>query len=422
MKTKITPRANHFTTRIFYAALAGSFFLVVPVSSFAKKGRTEEPRGPVEVPAPLSYKVTWFDAEDLGFAGPLANIRLYDVNRYGEAAGWVKRPDGVNIAVLASAADESIKDLNEIFAPELSRFYPGWRLNSARQINAAGQIGMTMVPDEYPTASQSPTDRIVVGDLETGVIQVLGTFENAYPNDLTELGDVSVGGQIQGEAAWRQWIYSPQVTHYAEVEVASDALNALDLTSISRFYNDAGGSADEVYLNNSLVLAFAAVANETRSSDPFCFDLQNDPVPRNVGDGRRRKPDYVLDIAEDDTIYGRIDGQGARLRTGGDWEPFLRIIRASRDKTDHSALAGNLDGVTPALVHLDSLGGFFKVVVTNGDVDRYDDQLSLGLRHFSISQRAELIDDLTVSRDHGFICGESEAGGGGFILTPLAQP
>jgi hypothetical protein len=265
-----------------------------------------------------------------------------------------------------------------------------------------------------------------VGDLETGVIHVLGTFENAYPNDLTELGDVSVGGRIQAGTAWQQRIYSPYVaadgTRYAELELASDALNALNLTSISRFFNDTGGSADEVYLNNSLVLSFAAVASETRSSDPFCFDLQNDAAPRNVGDGRRRKPDYVLDIAEDDTIYGRLDGQGARLRTGGDWEPFLRIIRASRDATDHSALAGNLDGITPALVHLDSLGGFFEVVVTGGDVGRYYDQLSLGLRHFSISQRAELIDDPAVSFDHGFICGESEGGGGGFILTPLAQP
>lgn len=429
-----------FSTRCLL--IVATIALAIPHSSFAGKGGNGkgngggggggggggDPSGPVEVEAPVTYRVTWFDPEEpLGLSGPPQLVKLVDVNSLGEAVGLVRRPDGFWIGVLASVAIDGssngmIYDLNEVFADELAQNHPGWRFHSGYQINPAGNIAGKLLPEDHPTADGSPLEKVVVADLATGAIHDLGTFDQigVFGIEMNENGDVKVSGQLEEGSDRSHWLYLRTSLQNEEISYTEISLQKIDALQTS------DRQINSVAMNSSLTFSFTAYSSETRSRDPFVYHFDPDPsldgVPINLTDGRKRRNDSAYDIAEDGTIYGKLDGAAARWREASGWEPFLVGGRVSRDPDDPSFRSGG------DAIHKDSLGGFFKVLVTEGDAVRYHAALSdpeQPLSHESISRRAT-VSDSSVAPDHGFICGwlpfiDGVGATAGFILSPIAS-
>lgn len=419
------------STRFFPAILFLASLALGLVPALGKKGGGNpgggsgggDPSSPVEVPAPIGYHVTWFDGDDLGFEAPAEAFYFLDVNCYGEAVGFVRRPDGLNIAVLATATDGSLRDLNEVFAEEMAANFPAWRINHATEINANGQIACNLVPHDYPRAAGSPVVGIAVADLVAGTITLLQAEGYPWIQDLNENGDVLLWDN--GD--------SPHSLLYVQVEPGTytgsnlASLDAFHLTQRNQDQHQRHWALSVATIDSNLQIAFSARQDRTVAAYFYDFGATPDDAPLDLQAGLKGKVNSRShDIGEDGTVYGENpSAEPARWTSAGGWEAFVPTIRVSRDSIDPSVLSGNSFGVEPALVHKYSDGGYFPVEVDSGDSERYELELANALWHRSISQRART-EDPAISDLDGFICGHTAntgAGGippAGFILTPLA--
>lgn len=354
-------RSSHFTACL--AAIAVIVLPTLPVSAGkgnGKGGGGEDPP-PVELmPAPVEYQVTW-----------VGQGRLQDINSAGVALGGHSSP-------FLADAEGNLWDLAEYFGDALAG-YPGWELDSAFNINEAGQVSMVLVPEGSPSG---PPVLVAIGEIYadpvptmTTVAEFPGGVLTSYNDlmDLNEEGDLLLNLRWTGEEPGSFWVYpfpgtgSPwQVaapTGFASLSGGN--LNGAQQVGFSALYET------PIRKNRIALTRFAHIG----SPDGTLSDFGQIPVNRILW-GRQH-----LWVNESGEAYASApDGIPSLWSEDDTWEPivpFLGIVDAiSKAESGEEVMVRPHSKGDPLVVYLRGYGAF-PIEVTSGlngaaDVDQWN--------------------------------------------------